>query len=66
MILTFDDVNRGDIICLNQYPYKPVKVYMKKKDELYLRVETPVSSTLQMTEEKFNKAGYIKSNSKVF
>ena len=66
--LTFESVKVREIICLDHWPYKPVRVANKSTsilkgalNHIRLTVDHPVPTGLWMTEKAFNKAGYIRS-----
>lgn len=54
----FDSVETGDIVSLNEYPYKPFEIAWKMRNRLALECMHPKQIRCATSRDNFNAAGY--------
>lgn len=62
--ITHKTVHILDIVCLNNYPYKPFQVWHKSIHGLLLYCTKPIINSRWFTPQEFNKLKYHLSDSR--
>ena len=57
-LVTYETVDILDIVCLNNYPYKPFQVWHKSIHGLMLCCTQPIKNSRWFTPQEFDRAKY--------